>query len=239
MKLTGKTALITGGSSGIGKAITQRFQKEGATTIIFDLQEPNFPTIFQIVDVSKESEIVIAFQSINTLDILVNNAGVYFQSSIEETTEEQLEKILNINIKSAFLVSKHSLPLIKKSHGTIINISSCLGLVPEPEAPAYCATKAAIIMLTKTMSQTYAKDNVRINSIAPGPIDTPLLQKYFSSPEQKEKYIKNKPMGKIGTPEDIANLALFLASDEASFINGGIYTVDGGESASSIYSKIL
>ncbi|MDQ3098906.1 MAG: SDR family oxidoreductase [bacterium] len=237
MKLTGKTALITGGASGIGKAITQRFQSEGANTIVFDLREPDFQTTFLQVDVSKESEIIKAFQTINNLDIVVNNAGIYFQSSVEETTEDQLEKILSVNIKSTFLISKHALPLIKKSHGTIINISSCLGLVPEPEAPAYCATKAAIIMLTKTMSQTYAKDRVRINSIAPGPIDTPLLQKYFSSQEQKEEYLRNKPMGKIGTPEDVANVALFLASDEASFINGGIYTIDGGEAASSIYSK--
>jgi len=127
--------------------------------------------------------------------------------------------------------------LIRKSKGNIINISSAIGIAPEPGSPAYCATKAAIVMLTKCMAQEYAAGGVRVNVILPGPIDTPLLRRVLSSDEAIHKYAELNPMRKIGKPEDVANVAAFLASDEASYVTGGIYSVDGGESSSSRYSK--
>lgn len=237
MKLTKKTALITGGANGIGKAIAQRFAKEGAEVIVFDTEKPNYEVNFHQVDISKIDEIEKAFFSIKKLDILVNNAGIYFQANVENTSKEQLDKITDINFKGTFLISKYALPLIKKSKGNIINISSGIGVVPDPASPAYSSTKAAIIMLTKCMAQEYASEGIRINSILPGPINTQLLRNSFSSQKELDDYRKLNPMKQIGKPENVANLAVFLASEEANYVTGGMYSVDGGESTSSLFSK--
>lgn len=237
MKLAKKTVLVTGGAKGIGKAIAQRFAKEGATVIVFDTEKPDYKVNFHQVDISKDDQIKKAFLQIKKLDILVNNAGIYFQTNIENTSKEQLDKITDINFKGTFLISKYALPLIKKNKGNIINISSGIGVAPEPESPAYSSTKAAIIMLTKCMAQEYASEGIRINAILPGPIDTPLLRNAFSSQKELDDYRKLNPMRRIGKPEDVANVAVFLASNEASYVTGGMYSVDGGESTSSLYSK--
>ncbi len=237
MKLTKKTALITGGSSGIGKAIAQMFRKEGANVIVFDIQKPGYNAEFYKVDIRNEEQIKKAFTQIKKLDILVNNAGVYFLGYVEDTNKEQLDKIVDTNLKGTFLMCKHALKLIKKSKGNIINISSALGVVPELQSPAYCSTKSAVIMLTKCMAQEYASDGVRVNAILPGPIDTPLLRNSFSSQKEVNELAQLIPMKRIGKPEEVANVAVFLASDEASYVTGGLYSVDGGESTTSIYSK--
>jgi len=237
MKLHHKTALITGGSSGIGKAIAQRFIKEGARVIVFDVRNPDYDVGFHKIDVTNETQISNAVSTLKKIDILVNNAGIYFQESVEKTTKKQLDEIIDVNFKGVYLMCKYVLPLLRKSKGTIINISSSIGLVPEPESPAYCSTKAATIMLTKCMAQEYAGEGIRVNVILPGPIDTPLLRKAFSSQKKFNEYAKTNPMKRIGTPEEVANIVLFLASDEASYVTGGMYSVDGGESTSSIHSK--
>ena len=230
MKLDKKIALITGGSNGIGKAIAQRFLSEGAKVIIFDIAKPDYDVDFYQVDITKEEEIKKTFQEIKHLDIVVNNAGIYFQASVEETSKEQLDKIIDVNFKGAYLISKYALPLIKESKGNIINISSVVGIIPDPTSPAYCSTKAALIMLTKCMAREYGAKGVRVNAILPGPIDTPLLRRALSSEELIQKYAALNPMGRIGKPEEVANVAVFLASDEASYVTGGIYSVDGGQS---------
>jgi len=230
MKLDKKVALITGGSSGIGKAIAKRFLNEGAKVVIFDMVKPDYDVDFYQVDVSNEEQIKKAFEKIEDLDIVVNNAGIYFQASVEETSEEQLDKIIGVNFKGAYLISKYALPLIKKSKGNVINISSVVGIIPDPTSPAYCSTKAALIMLTKCMAREYGVKGVKVNAILPGPIDTPLLRRFLSSEESIQKYAVLNPMGRIGKPEEIANVAAFLASDEASYVTGGIYSVDGGQS---------
>jgi len=230
MKLDKKVALVTGGSNGIGKAIAQRFLDEGAKVIIFDIVKPDYGADFYQVDITKEEEIKKAFQEIKHLDIVVNNAGIYFQASIEETSKEQLDKIIDVNFKGTYLISKYALPLIKKNKGNIINISSVVGIIPDPTSPAYCSTKAALIMLTKCMAREYGIKGVRVNAILPGPIDTPLLRRVLSSEELIQKYAALNPMGRIGKPEEVANMAAFLASDEASYVTGGIYLVDGGQS---------
>ena len=151
--------------------------------------------------------------------------------------ESQLLRNIGNKIKGTNLMCTYGMQLIKNSKGTIINISSGLGLVPDPAAPAYCATKAAIIMLTKCMAQEYAAGGVRINAILPGQIDTPMLRSVFTSEEEFDDYAKSNPLGKVGKVEDVANVAAFLVSDEASYVTGSLYTVDGGESSSSLHSK--
>ena len=230
MKLDKKVALITGGSNGIGEAIAQRFLDEGAKVIIFDIVKPDYDVDFYEVDITKEEQIKKAFQKIEHLDIIVNNAGIYFQASVEETSQEQLDKIIDVNFKGAYLISKYALPLIKESKGNIINISSVVGIIPDPTSPAYSSTKAALIMLTKCMAREYGVKGVRVNAILPGPIDTPLLRRVLSSEELIQKYAALNPMGRIGKPEEVANVAAFLASGEASYVTGGIYLVDGGQS---------
>lgn len=237
MKFDQKTVLITGGSKGIGKAIAQRFLKEGAKVIVFDIEKPDYEANFYEVDVRKEEQIKKAFEEIKDLDIVVNNAGIYFQASVEETSKEQLDKIIDVNFKGVYLISKYALPLVRKNKGNIINIASIVGIVPEPGSAAYCSTKAAIIMLTKSMAQEYAAEGIRVNAILPGPIDTPLLKQLLSSEEAMQEYVKSIPLGRIGKPEDVANLTAFLASDEASFITGGLYSIDGGYCYSGKYSK--
>jgi len=236
MRLANKTAIITGGSKGIGKAIAQRFIKEGAKVIIFGIEKPGYDVTFFPVDVSNEQQIKDAMQQVQHADILVNNAGIYFQTFVEDTPKEKLDRIIDVNLKGVYLMCKHVLPLIKKSKGTIINISSSIGLVPEPEAAAYCSTKAAVNMLTKCMAQQYAAQGVTVNAILPGPIDTPLLRSSFSDEELKV-YAQENPMRRVGTPDEVANVAVFLASDEASYVTGSLYCVDGGESSSSVHTK--
>lgn len=237
MKLVKKTAIITGASKGIGKAIAQRFIKEGAKVIIFGLHKPDFDVEFYKVDITKEEEIERAMRKIKQLDILINNAGISFESSIEKTAKEQLDNIINLNFKGTYFMCKHSIPLLKKTKGNIINISSSMGIIAVPNLSAYCSTKAAIVSLTKCLAQEYASQGIRVNSILPGPIDTPMLRSYFSSQKELDEYANTNPMKRIGKPEEVANVAVFLASDEASYVTGSLYSVDGGESTSSLHSN--
>ncbi len=237
MNFQDKTVLVTGGSSGIGKAICEEFHNQEAKVVVFDLVESDPQYEYYKVDITKEEEIKSALNNIPKIDILVNCAGVYIQKYVEDTTTEELDKVIDTNLKGTYLVTKNVLPLIKQSKGNIINISSGLGIAPELTSPAYCMTKSGIIMLTKCLAQQLAQEHVRVNAVLPGPIDTPLLRDSFSTEEEMEEYKNLNPMKKIGTPKDVANVVLFLASDLANYVTGGLYSVDGGESTSSLYSK--
>lgn len=237
MNFEGKTVLVTGGSSGIGKAICEEFYNKGAKVIVFDILESDSQFEYYKVDITKENEIKFALSNISKVDVLVNCAGVYIQKYIEDTTTEELDKIIDTNLKGTYLITKNILPLIKQSKGNIINISSGLGIAPELTSPAYCMTKSGIIMLTKCLAQQLAEENIRVNAVLPGPIDTPLLRNSLTTDAELEEYKNLNPMKKIGTPEDVANVVLFLASDLAKYVTGGLYSVDGGESTSSLYSK--
>ena len=232
-----KTVVITGGSSGIGAATADLFYSEGYNVIVFDLNPCDGRFTYFNVDIRNEDLIENAVSKIDTIDVLVNCAGVYYLRFVTDMPKNELDDIIDTNIKGTFLVSKHCLPKLKESNGNIVNISSGLGMVPELSSPAYCATKAAIIMLTKCMAQEYASIPVRVNCVLPGPIDTPLLRSSFSTEEEYEEYRIINPMKKIGTPDDVAQIIYFLASDKAKYVTGGLYSVDGGESTSSAYSK--
>ncbi|MBU6389622.1 SDR family oxidoreductase [Patescibacteria group bacterium] len=236
MKLQNKVALITGASSGIGKAIARRFITEGARVIVFDIHPPDYQCQYFPVDISAPEQIQKALAQISALDVVVNNAGIYTVVPIEEMSKDQLDTITDINFKGTFLVAKYTLPFLKKSKGCMVNTASTLGMVPEPEAIAYCATKAAVLMLTRGLAVQYAKEGIRINAVLPGAIDTPLLRASFTSEEEVQSFLRKKPLGRMGMPEEVANAVTFLASEEASFINGAQCTVDGGESQFSIYS---
>ena len=237
MVLANKIVIVTGGSSGIGEAIAIKLNELGAKVIIFDIQKSKQDLEFYKVDVTNDEDIKCAIKQIPQIDILVNNAGVYFEKYLEDTTDKDLDFIVDINIKGTFKVTRNAIHKIKQNKGCIINIASCLGIVPEPTSPLYCATKAGIIMLTKSLAQQYADAGVRVNCVCPGATLTPLLEKSFTSETDKKNCAKRIPLGRIGTPQDVANVVAFLASEEASYITGSVYAVDGGISSSSIYSK--
>lgn len=227
MALAGKIALITGASTGIGRAIAQRFIKEGAHVIVFGRNEPDLDVEFYKVDVSKESDIRNMMKMIKRLDVLVNNAGVVFMEDIDHSTRN-FDVTLDVNLKGSFWMCKYALPLIRESKGNIVNISSMIGVMPSNDAIAYCISKAGVISLTRNLAQQCAPQGVRVNAILPGPIETQLLRSTASSEEEMKGYARNNPMRRIGKPEEIAAAVAFLASDEASYITGAMLSVDGG-----------
>ena len=232
-----KVALVTGGSSGMGLAIARKLRQLGMEVIIWDLQGPpeDFP-YFQ-VDIRSDDQIKEALSQIPRVDILVNNAGVYFEKYLEDTTNDEIDQMVDINIKGTYLVTRNVFPKIRESRGSIVMIASCLGLVPELTSPLYCATKAGLIMLTKCLAQQYADCGIRVNCVLPGPIDTPLLQRSFPDASAERRCAERIPLKRIGQPEEVANMVAFLVSDDAAYITGGAFPVDGGVSSSSMYSK--
>ena len=176
---------------------------------------------------SKEEEIKQAMKNIKKIDILVNNAGIEYAGTIEETKVEEWDTTMNINLRGPYLMCKYALPLLKKSKGNIISIASILGISPYAAVPAYCVSKAALIMLIKCLAQDYETTKVRANAVLPGMTNTDLLSEAMTKSEI-DISTKKVPMGRIGTPKEIANVVAFLASDEASYVNGSTYVVDGG-----------
>lgn len=232
-----KTAIVTGGSSGIGLAISKKLKLAGINVIVFDVQSPPDDFTFFHVDIRNDEQIKAALSKIDNVDILVNNAGVYFEKYLEDTTNDDIDRMVDINIKGTYLMTRNVFPKIKAAKGSVVIIASCLGLVPELTSPLYCTTKAGLIMFTKCLAQQYADCSVRVNCVLPGPIDTPLLQKSFQTKIEKEHCANRIPLKRIGQPKDIANMVAFLVSDEANYITGGAFPVDGGVSSSSMYSK--
>jgi len=249
MRLQDKVALITGGAAGIGAEIAKRFAAEGAKVLIGDLDagaaERTAEHIRQTggharsvsLDVTSEANWRVALDGIRTsegrLDILVNNAGITKRIPIAEMPMEDFDAIMAVNVRGVFLGIKHSLPFMKeRGGGSIVNISSICGLVGHKYTnETYTTSKGAVTLLTKSVAVRYAGDNIRCNSIHPGTVDTPMVRQLFKDPEKKRERLEEVPLGRLATASDVANAALFLASDEASFITGVALPVDGGMTA--------
>jgi NAD(P)-dependent dehydrogenase (short-subunit alcohol dehydrogenase family) len=253
MMLKNKVVLITGGSSGIGMAIAERFLKEGAKIVITgrskercdNAQKQLKAIVADAVvsvtgDVSKwgdvQKMVARTIKQFGRIDILINNAGIYLEKRIEETTEDEWDQVININLKGVFLCSKAVYPHFKnQGSGTIVNMSSDSGISGNPSEAAYCASKGGVTNLTRAMALDYAKENIRVNAICPAVINTPMLQKEVDMQEDKEAYLKEMdelhPIGRVGRPEEVAFAVLMVASDEASFITGANIPVDGGFTA--------
>jgi NAD(P)-dependent dehydrogenase (short-subunit alcohol dehydrogenase family) len=249
MRLKDKVALITGAAQGLGAAIASRFAEEGAVVFVGDLNaemgnrtaaailEKSGRAFFVPLDVTSEESWKNAFAVVEKecgrLDVLVNNAGINIREAVEVMKVENFDAMLAVNVKGPFLGTKHVIPLLRKGGGgSIINMSSICGLIGHKyTTEAYTVTKGAVTLLTKTIAVRYAKDNIRCNSIHPSTVDTPLMQALFKDPSRKEERIGEVPLGRLAAASDVANAALYLASDEASFLNGVSLPVDGGTTA--------
>lgn len=252
MRLKGKVAIITGGSSGIGQATALLFAKEGAKVVIAArrpeagnrtvnmIKKKGGKAIFIKTDVAKESDVKNLIKEtvkrFKKIDILFNNAGIELSKPVTETSAEELAKVLDVNLKGVFYGCKHAIPyMIKNKGGSIINTASTAGVVGSPNLAAYCASKGGVILLTKEIALDYAKKGIRVNAVCPGAIMTPMLKRFIdSSPnpkETKKQMAAMHPVARLGKPEEIANAVLFLASNESSFITGHALLVDGGLTA--------
>lgn len=244
-RLAGKTALVTGGASGLGAAIVRRFVAEGATVIIADIDaaggaalasELGATTRFQILDVTREDSWAAAIATCDRLDVLVNNAGITTVGSIETLSLADFRTMLDIDLIGVFLGCKLATPLMNKTGGSIINMSSMCGVRAQGELVGYNAAKAAVTHLTKSAALHYAAQGygVRCNSIHPGAIHTPILDKVMAQVEDGralyDGWVASHPIGRLGKPEEIAAMALYLASDESTFTTGAEFRVDGGSS---------
>ena len=249
MKLNEKRALITGGAQGIGFAIAETFCREGAEVYIADINAEigsaaqsklvagGGSATFIELDVSDDTNwnrvCSHIAETAGTIDILVNNAGINIRKVIEEMSSEELDQMYEVNIKGPFLGIKHVLPIMKKSGGgSIINMSSVCGLIGHKYTPeAYTTAKGALTTLTKAIASRYGEFNVRCNSINPSTANTAMVQKMLNDPVWKEQRLGEVPLGRMASLQDIAEAALYLASDEAGFINGVTLPVDGGVTA--------
>ena len=245
--------IVTGGTRGIGAGITSAFLKEGAKIIITGRSKERCDTAQKLLktivadavysvtgDVSKwddaQKMVKKTVKRFGRIDILINNSGIYLEKRIEETTEDEWDQVININLKGIFLCSKAVYPHFKnQGSGTIVNMSSDSGVSGNPNEAAYCASKGGVTNLTRAMALDYAKENIRVNAICPAVINTPMLQKEVDMQEDKEAYLKEMdelhPIGRVGRPEEVAFAVLMVASDEASFITGANIPVDGGFTA--------
>ena len=242
--LENKIALITGGASGIGAATARELSRAGAHVLIADLNltaaqslAAELPDAKAVaMDVTSATSIAAAVQSIDRLDILVNNAGIGLVGDITHTAEEDFARVMRVNVHSVFLVTQAFFPLLLASHGSIVNIGSVAGSVGVKQRFAYCASKGAVQAMTRQIAVDYPKE-LRINCIAPGTVQTPFVEGYLDKyhAHEKEKVraelVARQPIGRLGTPEDIASLVRYLCSPEAEFINGAIIPIDGGWTA--------
>lgn len=232
-----KTVLITGASSGIGLECAKQFLNRNWNVVSFDLNLCPLKQVESfIVDIRNEKDIRSALQEIREVDVLVNNAGVYGLIDIDSNTIDAVDKIVDTNLKGTYLVTKNVLNLIRKSKGSIIFVSSGIGVNVDPTSPIYCATKAGINMLAKCLALSEVEYGVKVNTVLPGPIDTPLIRNAFSSSQELDAYLKSNPGKRLGSPVEVANAVLYLsgALDERNnYIVGAFLAVDGGESISS------
>lgn len=244
MRLRGKVAIITGAASGMGLAIAETFAREGAKVGVLDLDEKAAREVADSIganaiplrcDVARRADIQAAVAATENafghIDILVNNAGIsHVNKPFLDIGDGDFDRVFAVNVKGVFMFSQAVVPIFRKNGGgVIITVGSTAGMRPRPGLAAYSATKGAVHNLTKTLAVELAPDKIRVTAIAPVATDTPLLPTFLGSGEgMREKFIATVPLGRLALPQDIANTALFLASDEAEFLTGNIVEVDGG-----------
>jgi NAD(P)-dependent dehydrogenase (short-subunit alcohol dehydrogenase family) len=242
-RLEAKVAIVTGAGSGIGRATALRFAGEGAKLIVADVTGAENDTAKTIganavavhADVSKSADVRALIDAARSrfgrLDVIFNNAGIEgTQAPTADYSEENFDRVISINLRGVFLGIKYAIPLMLESGGgSIINTASVAGLVGFPGLSAYCASKGGVVQLTKTAALEYAAQNIRVNAICPGVIWTPMVQRLTGDDEDaKAAFVAMEPVNRLGTPEDIAAMALYLASDEAAFVTGAALPIDGG-----------
>jgi NAD(P)-dependent dehydrogenase (short-subunit alcohol dehydrogenase family) len=248
-RLEGKVALISGGARGQGAVEARMFAEEGASVVIGDilddqgrqteaeLQELGYNVTYVHLDVTSESDwqsaVRTALDAYGKLDILLNNAGILIRKNIEETTEADWDRIFAVNSKGVFLGTKAAIPAMRENGGgSIINISSTAGLVGSPNGSAsYTATKGSVRLFTKSTAIQHARDGIRCNSIHPGPIETDMIADTLNDPDNMALRMQRLPLGRVGKPSEIAYGAIYLASDESSFVTGSEVVIDGGTTA--------
>jgi NAD(P)-dependent dehydrogenase (short-subunit alcohol dehydrogenase family) len=248
-RLDGKVALISGGGRGQGATEARLFVGEGAKVVFGDVLDADGRKVeaeirasggdatYVHLDVTSESDwraaVETALSRYGKLDVLVNNAGIIIRKGIEETSIEDWDRTMAINVKGVFLGTKHAIPAMRRAGGgSIINISSIAGLVGSTYgSPAYIASKGAVRLFTKATAIQHAKDNIRCNSIHPGPIETPMIQDTLEDRDFLQERLRRIPLGRIGRVEDVAYGVLYLASDESSYVTGSELVIDGGSTA--------
>jgi len=228
MRFTGQTIVITGAASGLGLALGQAAEAEGARVIALDRNPSPFAQARRC-DVASEAEIADALAGLPRIDGLVNAAGVPLRLSVTDTDMADYDRLMAVNLRGAFLVSKLALPRMKAHGGAVLHFSSCVGVTGARNRAAYSASKGALIALTRSMALDYAADAIRVNCLCPGFVDTPLLAKMPA--ERRARLAAAHPLGRIGTVADVTPMALFLLSEQAAWITGQAIGVDGGFSA--------
>lgn len=245
VKLKEKVCIVTGGASGIGRAISKGFVREGARIVVTDRDGPGAEAtarmaspdgrsaIAVVGDVTRDADVqrVVdrCVHQFSRVDVLVNSAGIGQLGTVVELTEQQWDEVISINLKGPFLFARRVLrEMLKGGGGCVVNIASVAGIVASPGRAAYCASKAGLIMLTKAMALDYAKAGIRVNAICPGVIISPMTEKSLQDPIVRQEKLEKTPLGRLGMPEDIVPAAVYLASEDSAFVTGHVMVVDGG-----------
>jgi NAD(P)-dependent dehydrogenase (short-subunit alcohol dehydrogenase family) len=245
MRLANKSAIITGGGSGIGKAIAEAFAREGANVLIAGRHQAKLDDAAQEIgpgclavaaDVSKADEVEhlvkTAVDKFNRIDVLVNNTGILLPGTAELLSEEEFDQTFNVNVRGPWLLARAVLPHMRTAGGgSIINIGSVLSTLGARNRVAYSASKGALLAITRAMALDHAAEKIRVNCICPGIVETEMVARFSMDESARRQRLAWHPLGRFGQPEDIAGLAIFLASDESAWTTGAVFTVDGGYSA--------
>ena len=243
-RLDGRTAVVTGGASGIGEATCRALTQAGAAVTIADIDRPRAEALSRelpgssvlVVDITNEDAVSAAAAAMAQLDILVNNAGIGLVGTIEETSSADFERLFRVNVEGTFLMTKALLPLILASSGSIVNVASVAGQVGIKRRFAYCTTKGAVIALTRQLAIDYV-GRIRVNCVCPGTVDTPFVEAYLEKFHKHEKdkvrgeLAARQPIGRLGRPDEVAHAILYICSAEAAFMTGSSVVIDGGWTA--------